>query len=135
MKKLDCVGHVQKRLGSALRDLKNHYRGQKLSDGKTIGGAGRLTDTLMNSLQNYCGDVIRRNKGNIDGMMRGVQATLLHLNSIDETPRHHLCPEGKDSWCKWQAAKARGEEYHHQKNPIPEPIVQLLKPIYARLAC
>ena len=27
VKKLDCVGHVQKRLGSALRDLKNRYRG------------------------------------------------------------------------------------------------------------
>ena len=99
VKKLDCVGHVQKRLGSALRDLKNCYRGQKLSEGKTIGGARRLTGALINSLQNYYGDVIRRNKGNIDGM-RGVQATLLHLNSTDETPRHHLCPEGRDSWCK-----------------------------------
>lgn len=134
VKKLDCVGHVQKRLGSALRDLKNCYGGQKLSDGKTIGGAGRLTDALINLLQNYYGDVIQRNKGNIiDGMMRGVQATLLHLNSTDETPRHHLCPEGRDSWCKWQAAKARGEEYHHKKDPIPESIVQLLKPIYACL--
>ena len=127
------VGHVQKRLGSALRDLKQRYRGQKLSDGKTIGGAGRLTDALMNSLQNYYGDVIRKNKGDIDGMVKGVQATLLHSNSSDETPRHHLCPPGEDSWCKWQVAKAKGEEYHHKKSPIPEPIVQLLKPIYGRL--
>ena len=133
VKKLDCVGHVQKRLGSALRDLKQRYRGQKLSDGKTIGGAGRLTDALMNSLQNYYGDVIRKNKGDIDAMVKGVQATLLHSNSSDETPRHHLCPPGEDSWCKWQVAKAKGEEYHHKKSPIPEPIVQLLKPIYARL--
>ena len=48
------VGHIQKRLGTALRNLKVKYRGQKLSDGKTIGGgARRLTDSLINSLQNY----------------------------------------------------------------------------------
>lgn len=51
--KRDCVGHVQKRLGTALRNLKSSYRGHKLSDGKTIGGAGRLTNARINSLQNY----------------------------------------------------------------------------------
>ena len=35
--KLNCVGHVQKRLGTALRSLKATYKGRKLSDGKTIG--------------------------------------------------------------------------------------------------
>ena len=64
--------------------------------------------------------------------MKAVQATLLHLNSTNEHPRHNLCPEGESSWCKWQAAKALGKVYDH-KNPIPEPIVALLKPIYARL--
>lgn len=103
---------VKKRLGSALRDLKQRYRGQKLSDGKTIGGAGRLTDALINSVQN---------KGDLAGMVKGVQATLLHSNSTDETPRHHLCPPGEDSWCQWQVARAKGEECHHKKNPIPSP--------------
>ena len=32
-----CVGHVQKRLRKALRDLKKSMKGQKLSDGLTIG--------------------------------------------------------------------------------------------------
>ena len=36
VKKLDRVGRVQKRLGSVLRDLKQGYRGQKLSDGKQL---------------------------------------------------------------------------------------------------
>lgn len=97
MKKLDYVGHVQKRWGSALRDLKQHYCGQKLSDGKTVGGAGRLTDALINLLQNYYGDVIQRNKRNIEGMMRDVKAALLHSNSTDEAPCYHLCPEGRCS--------------------------------------
>ena len=58
VEKMDCVGHVQKRMGTALRNLKLQYRGQKLADGKTIGGAGRLTDKTINSLQNYYGDGI-----------------------------------------------------------------------------
>jgi hypothetical protein len=36
VEKLDCVRYVQKRLGTALRNLKLQYRVQKLSDGKTI---------------------------------------------------------------------------------------------------
>ena len=132
VEKCDCIGHVQKRMGAALRKLKSSYRGQKLEDGKTIGGVGRLTDALINSLQNYYGDAIRRNKGDVGGMMRAVQASLLHCNSTDETPRHHLCPKGIDSWCRYQKAQALGYVYLH-KEPIPKAIVDLLKPIYARL--
>ena len=111
VKKLNCVGHVQKRMGTALRNLKRQYRGQKLSDGKTIGGAGRLMDSRINSLQNYYGDAIRRNKGNLEAMIKAVQASLLHSNSSDDNPRHHLCPQGEKSWCKWQVAKALNKEY------------------------
>lgn len=119
-------------MGTALRNLKQGHRGEKLADGKTIGGAGRLTDKVINSLQNYYGDAIRKNTGDVKAMMKAVQATLLHCNSTNEHPRHHLCPEGPDSWCKWQVAKASGKEYDH-KAPIPNAIVQLLRPIYSRL--
>ena len=53
VEKMDCVEHVQKHMGTALRNLKEQYRGQKLADGKTIGGSGRLTYNTINSLQNY----------------------------------------------------------------------------------
>jgi hypothetical protein len=66
-------------------------------------------------------------------MVKAVKATLLHCNSTDASPRHHLCPPGAESWCKWQVACAREEEYRHHKAPIPEAIVHLLKLIYARL--
>ena len=55
VEKLDCVGHVQKRLGTALRNLKLQHHGQKLSDGKTIGGAFiRFTDKLTAKLLWTC---------------------------------------------------------------------------------
>ena len=107
---------------------------------------GRLTAMLMNSLHNYYGDVIRKNAGDLDGMMKGVHATLLHCNSTDVPGCHgstaiplmlllatNLCPPGENSWCNYQVAMAKHETYHHTHPPIPEAIVQLLKPIYARL--
>ena len=91
VKKLELFRPLQKKLRSALKRFEAvHYRGQKLLDGKTICGSGILTDDLINSLQNYYGDVIWRNKADIDGMMRGVQATLLHFNSRDKTAHHHV---------------------------------------------
>ena len=119
-------------MGIGLRNLKVQYRGQKLADGKTIGGTGRLTDKVINSLQNYYGDAIRKNKGDVRAMMKAVQATLLHSNSTNEKLRHHLCPVGPHSWCKWQVAQATGTVYDH-KEPLPDAIVQLLRPIYSRL--
>ena len=35
--KEECVGHIQKRLGTALRQLKLRMRGNKLPDGKQMG--------------------------------------------------------------------------------------------------
>jgi hypothetical protein len=45
--KEECVGHVQKRLGTALRKYKADKKGKKLSDGKGVGGRGRFTDKIM----------------------------------------------------------------------------------------
>lgn len=77
---MDCVGHVQKRMGTALQNLRLQFRGQKLADGKTIGGAERLTNKVINSVQNYYGDAIRKRKGDMKAMMKAVQATLLQFS-------------------------------------------------------
>lgn len=61
VEKLECVGHVQKRMGSRLRKLKTQFGKRKLSDDKTIGGRGRLTNAVINEIQIYYGLAIRRN--------------------------------------------------------------------------
>ncbi|GFW16830.1 uncharacterized protein TNCV_2759581 [Trichonephila clavipes] len=48
LEKIECVGHIQKRMGARLRRLKLVNRGKKLSDGKSISGKNRLTDKLIN---------------------------------------------------------------------------------------
>ena len=61
VKKLECVDHVQKRLGSRLRSLKKRLGATRLEDGKGIGGTGRLTKQRIGKLQVYYGMVIRQN--------------------------------------------------------------------------
>lgn len=53
IQKLHCVGHIQKRMGSGLRQLKKTFGKKRLADGKTIGGRGRLTDALIDKFQGY----------------------------------------------------------------------------------
>ena len=58
LEKAECLGHVQKRVGLILRKLKSNFQ-ENLPDGISIGGKGRLTNELVNRLQNYYGIAIR----------------------------------------------------------------------------
>ena len=89
---------------------------------------------VLKRSQNYYGS-IRSNVGDLCGMMMAVQATLHHMTSTDDRPVHHMCPEGENSWCSYNKAKAGNklDEYKHGFDPIPQAIVQLLKLIYNRL--
>ena len=40
VQKLECVGHVQKRMGRRLRDVKKNAKGRTLADGKSVGEGG-----------------------------------------------------------------------------------------------
>ncbi|CAB4023071.1 Hypothetical predicted protein [Paramuricea clavata] len=60
VEKLDCVGHVQKRMGKHLLNLKATTKG-KLADGKSIGGKGRLSEAKIKKIQKYYRLAIRQN--------------------------------------------------------------------------
>lgn len=53
--KMECIGHVQKRVGSRLRKLKNAKKAVNLIDSKGVSGKGRLTDGKIDLLQNSYG--------------------------------------------------------------------------------
>ena len=53
-----CAGYILKRIGSRLRKLKITNKGP-LSDGKTLGGIGHLTDKMIDKLQNCFGIAIK----------------------------------------------------------------------------
>lgn len=127
IEKLECVGHIQKRVGARLRRLKQERKGLKLEDGKGLAGMGRLTDKKIDSLQNYYGFAIRQNVGDLQGMVAAVESVLPHISSTDEKPRHEICPS---QWCRY---KQDPSTYKH-KHGLPDAVVKVVEPIFKDLA-
>ncbi|KAK3926587.1 MTRF1L release factor glutamine methyltransferase [Frankliniella fusca] len=129
--KVECVGHVQKRMSTRLRKLKKDMKGKKLKDGKPIGGLGRLTDKKIDQLATYYGNAIRAHN-DVESIRNSVWATFYHYRSTDSQPQHHLCPTGDQSWCKFNKAQAMGENFCH-KTSLPVAVMDAIKPIYEDL--
>ncbi|GFT45912.1 uncharacterized protein TNCV_2250521 [Trichonephila clavipes] len=74
------------------------------------------------------------NKGDVEAMRAAIYTTLFHSISTDQKPQHFKCPTGKDSWCFFQAALARGEvpypHIKHVKTPLKEAHLAKIMPIY-----
>ncbi|KAH7984678.1 hypothetical protein HPB52_023507 [Rhipicephalus sanguineus] len=103
--KKDCINHVHKRMGAALRNLVD----KKKAQGESLGGRGKLTQEKIKKIANYYGYALRSNINDVPAMKRAVEATLLHMTSTDDAPKHSKCPEGASSWCKYNRALANGE--------------------------
>lgn len=127
--KKECVGHVEKRMGTRLRNAKKSNKG---IGGK---GAGKLTDKLINELTKFYGLAIRRHTDSIVEMKKEIWATFYHKCSTDENPQHQNCPAGEVSWCKWRKAEAVGElhDFHHDKPPLTAETQKVIKSIYEDL--
>ena len=127
--KEECVGHIQKRMGSALRRYKKNRKGTKLADGKSVGGAGRLTDDLINRIPNYFGQSIRNNKGDLTGMKSIIWAIFHHIVRDDTktlAEQHAKCPRNR--WCKFWT----NESSYNQSNRISSAFIPFLK-LFERL--
>ena len=147
VEKLDCVGHVQKRMGKQLLHLKARTKG-KLNDGKPIGGRGRLTETKIKQLQRYYGLAIRQNT--ISGanttdrevdvaaytMKKNIIAILNHSvkSDSDASKQHRFCPRGASSWCKWQQDLATATDTYKDDDCLPEVFLEILRPIFMALS-
>ncbi|GFT87363.1 uncharacterized protein TNCV_413581 [Trichonephila clavipes] len=62
--KYECIGHVQKRVGSRLRKLKKSTKG--------VGGKGKMTDKFIDTPQNYFRIAVRSNGGNLSNMENAI---------------------------------------------------------------
>ncbi|XP_025160980.1 uncharacterized protein LOC112589971 [Harpegnathos saltator] len=109
IQKKECIDHVQKRMGTRLRNLKKEV--------KDLGRKGKLTGKLIDELSMYYGLAIRRNQNSIEKMRNEIWATLYHKLSTNEKPQHGKCPSGESSWCSWQKAKATNtlNTYSHKQ--------------------
>lgn len=128
IKEKECIGHVQKRMGTHLRKV--------TKERKFLGGSGKLTAKLIDELTVFYGLAIKRNTDCcIKKMKNAIWATFFHKISTDKNPHHHLCPPGENSWCSWQKAKACGtlKNYYH-KTPLRQVVQDAIKPVYEKLS-
>ena len=128
VEKMECVGHVQKRVGTRLGKLKQTTKAGDVADDKGLGGKGRLTDKETDQMQTYFGNAIRANPKDIVGMRKAVGAVYFHKKSSDEDPVHNFCDV---SWCLFLKAKQEGKPYTHSSNSyLPSAVMDLVKPVW-----
>ena len=133
---MECVGHIQKRLGKRLRDLKKKTFVDDSGQVRKIkwGGKGRLTESVINSLLVYFGGAIRNFPGDVDGMFRAIWAVFHHSISDDEHHDHQFCPTGSDSWCKFNRALADNVEPPKHTPKLPKDLGPFIKPVFTALS-
>eukprot|EP00794_Sanderia_malayensis_P018474 gene18474-biopygen15564 len=132
IEKEDCINHVSKRMGTALREVVAVYKAQK----KSISGKGKLTQIKMKKIQNYYGKALKDHAEETKLCQKRIMAILFHLSSTDTNPKHVHCPPGESSWCFWQRANAKGEEpgAHKEHEILPPDVGSRLVPIFQRLS-
>ena len=137
VKKEECLGHIQKRMGNALRNLTRDMKGKKLDDGKTVGGAGRLTKNKIDALQRYYGKAIRENADTSVAVMRdAIWAIFFHSiknDQLSSDEQHKFCPQGENSWCKYVKDKLLGTKRYHDSKRLPSVFSECLRPIFEKL--
>jgi len=125
VEKLECIGHVQKRVGNRLRKLKK--------DTKGLGGRGKLTKHVIDKLQNYYGMAIRQNSGDLESMKKATAASLFHVASSAKNNYHTHCPKGPNSWCLFNADQANKTSKYVPGAGLPLKVIKAVKPIYQEL--
>ena len=133
--KEECVNHVAKRMGSALRKVAGEGRKEGVVTGGR--GPGRLTAYAITKLTTYYGNAVRTHPHDLPGMKNAVMATFKHAIATDDSHDHSLCPSGVGSWCFHQRATAKGETPGpHKANvhtPLSAAVAGFVRPIYERL--
>lgn len=124
VRKSECVNHVEKRMGTRLRNVKKEHK---------LGGKGKLTDSLIKKMTKYYGLAIMRNSDSVEDMQRKIMATYYHYTSTDKKPRHEYCPVGEKSWCKFQHARSLRHKYTHPQ-PLHPDVAKHILPIYEDLS-
>ena len=135
VRKLDCVQHVGKCLGSRLEKVSKSSKtaadGKSMTNGKhRLGKSARIhlrayfTKALKQFARPGMLSVAEQDEGTA-ALKRGILASLYHnLILEDEDRRHQYCP--MESWCSYKCGKQFVNKPHH----INQIFEQLLLPVY-----
>ena len=126
VRKYECVGHVQKRMGKRLRQLRKTVKG--------LGGSKRLTDAMIDKIQNYYGIAIRHNSGkDVKTMKEAIWGAFFHVASSKENEWHDHCETGAGSWCKYQVDLVNKTSSYKPGPGLPGDVIKHIKPILTDL--
>ncbi|GFY00920.1 uncharacterized protein TNCV_1363261 [Trichonephila clavipes] len=109
IQKIECVGHVQKRMG-------------------------RLTDSLIDKLAHYYGNAIRCNSTSVKEMRKAIWAVWGHSCSTDDEPMHWFCPTNPNTWCKYNAAINNNLQNYKHKPSVAKAVRDVIKSVFADLS-
>eukprot|EP00795_Rhopilema_esculentum_P000838 gene838-10581_t len=132
IEKEDCINHVSKRMGSALRNLVSVSKARN----DNIFGKGKLTQDKISKIQNYYGRAIKGSASDIQLLKTHIMAILMQLSSTDSSPRHLHCPPGDHLGVFWQKGLAESADpgTHKDHDTLPMDIGKKLVPIFKRLS-
>ena len=123
--KLECCGHVQKRMGKRLLDKVAELKSKRFKEGrksyKGIGGAGGLTKKAIKVIQGHYGGAIRGNVGDLGKMKTAVMAIWKHRGKD-----HSDCGD----WCPAHS----GDLGKANKNCLPKFVLDAIKPVFEVLS-
>lgn len=129
--KIECIGHVRKRMGTRLRSLKTKT---PLLSQRRRGG---LTNEAIDKIQKYYGLAIQRTAGeSIQVMKQEIWSVYFHISASNhDTQKHGLCTSDPDRiWCKYLKAQLEGKNYDHTKHfHLPSEIMSAIKPVFQDL--
>lgn len=131
--KLECVGHVEKCLGSRLRYWKKRLGATHLEDGKGISRKGRLTKQT-DKLQGYYGIAIRQHSYDLSCMQTAAMAIWHHTRSTGDNPDYDLCPPDENSRCGYQGDIANAKSDYVHQNSLPEAVAEEILPTFEALS-
>ena len=76
---------------------------------------------------------IRKHGQDLEGMVKAVWAVLYYSVSTDQEPQHHCCPDGADSWCKYNHALANGQPTPQHNPKFPAELLPFVLPVWSDL--
>lgn len=105
--KEECVNHVQKRMDTRLRKLKDQLKGEKVIKRSLVGGRHQLTNKQIDAFQRYYGKAIRDSVGTDSTTMKlKIMSGFWHAISWDDAPHHNYCDP---TWCIFKKALDNNE--------------------------
>ncbi|RXG57751.1 Dehydrogenase/reductase SDR family member 11 [Armadillidium vulgare] len=107
VKKEECHNHINKRMKRVLNQVVKDEGLRENTEKEYF-----LTEAKINAFSNFYNKAITENVGNIKKMKNAIMASFYHHVQTPKEPigDHHLCPEGKDSWCFYKKAQHEGKE-------------------------